>query len=239
MHIMENLFAFYKPKGITSNDAVQKIRSIVGRDVKVGHAGTLDPLAQGVLVIAVGREATKKISETVKKEKEYIAEITFGFESSTDDAEGEKTRVCPEFVEGSKKPDLNDIEKVLPDFIGNIKQVPPIYSAIKISGKEAYKYARKGQSVEMQPREVEIKNIEILEYAWPILKIKIITGPGVYIRSLARDIGRKLGVGGYLSALERTRVGDFKKENAVLVEELPGFLNSVLYGKINKRSFFN
>jgi len=221
---MENIFAVYKPKGITSNDAVQKVRSIVGRSVKVGHAGTLDPLAQGVLVIAVGREATKKISETVQKEKEYIAEITLGFESSTDDAEGEKTVFRPELVEGSKKPKRGEIERILPGFIGKIKQVPPVYSAIKIGGKEAYKYARNGQVVEMQPREVEIKNIEILEYARPVLKIKVITGPGVYIRSLARDIGKKLEVGGYLSFLERTRVGDFIKEKAVKMDDLPGFL---------------
>ncbi|MDO8442902.1 MAG: tRNA pseudouridine(55) synthase TruB [bacterium] len=219
---MDNIFAFYKPKGITSNDAVQKVRSIVGRDVKVGHAGTLDPLAQGVLVIAVGREATKTISEVVKKEKEYVAEITLGFESSTDDAEGEKTA-----INFSKQPIQEEITKTFPEFIGNIKQTPPIYSAIKISGKEAYKYARQGQEIKMEPREVEIKNIELLEYAWPKLKIKVLTGPGVYIRSLARDIGKKLGVGGYLSFLERTRVGDFKKEDAVLAENLPEFLKGI------------
>lgn len=217
-----NIFAFYKPKGITSNDAVQKVRSIVGRSVKVGHAGTLDPLAQGVLVIAVGREATKKISDVVKKEKEYIAEITLGFESATDDAEGEKTK-----IEYSKIPTIDETRNSFLGFIGNIKQIPPIYSAIKIQGQEAYKYARQGQVVEMKSREVEIKNIELLEYAWPLLKIKVLTGPGVYIRSLARDLGRKLGVGGYLSFLERTRVGDFKKESAVLTENLPEFLKNL------------
>lgn len=222
-----NIFAVYKPKGITSNDAVQKIRSIVGRSIKVGHAGTLDPLARGVLVIAVGREATKKISEIVKKEKEYIAEITFGFESSTDDGEGEKIRTCPELAEGVsflKRPSLEEVKQCLGGFMGKIKQTPPIYSAIKIAGKEAYKYARKGEPVKLEAREAEIKNIEILEYSWPILKIKVITGPGVYIRSLARDIGRKLAVGGYLSALERTRVGNFKKEDSILIEKLPEFL---------------
>jgi len=220
---MENIFAFYKPKGITSNDAVQKVKRIIGiRGVKIGHAGTLDPLAQGVLVIAVGREATKKINEIVKKEKEYIAEITLGFESTTDDAEGEKTK-----IEFSIEPNKEAIENSFKDFIGNIKQMPPIYSAIKIQGQEAYKYARKGQVVEMQAREVEIKNIELLEYAWPKLKIKVLTGPGVYIRSLAKDIGRKLGVGGYLSFLERTRVGDFKKEDAVFEENLSEFLKNI------------
>ncbi|MCL5017361.1 MAG: tRNA pseudouridine(55) synthase TruB [Patescibacteria group bacterium] len=220
---MSNIFAFYKPKGITSNDAVQRVKRLIGvRGAKIGHAGTLDPLAQGVLVIAVGREATKTINDVVKKEKEYIAEITLGSESSTDDAEGEKTEI--KFV---KKPEIGDIKKILPEFIGKIKQTPPIYSAIKVSGKEAYKYARKGQPVEMQPREVEVKNIEILDYAWPILKIKVLTGPGTYIRSLARDIGKKLGTGGYLSFLERTRVGDFKKEDSIFIEDLPDFLKSI------------
>jgi tRNA pseudouridine55 synthase len=219
---MPNIFAFYKPKGITSNDAVQKVRSIVGRSIKVGHAGTLDPLAQGVLVIAVGREATKKINEIVKKEKEYIAEITLGFESATDDAEGEKTK-----IEFSKEPTIEEVRDSFKDFIGNIKQTPPIYSAIKISGKEAYKYARNGQIVEMEPREVEIKNIELLEYIWPKLKIRVVTGPGVYIRSLARDIGKKLGTGGYLSFLERTRVGDFNKEDSITEEKLSEFVKNI------------
>src|SRR3989344_1534675 len=229
-----NIFAFYKPRGITSNDAVQKVLSIVGRSIRVGHAGTLDPLAQGVLVIAVGREATKKISEVVKKEKEYIAEITLGFESSTDDAEGIALSQSKSDAEGekaainfSKQPTREEVVKTFAEFIGNIKQVPPIYSAIKVRGQEAYKYARQGQVVEMKSREVEIKNIELLEYAWPILKIKVLTGPGVYIRSLARDIGRKLGVGGYLSFLERTRVGDFKKKDSITDEKLKDFLKDL------------
>jgi tRNA pseudouridine55 synthase len=230
-----NIFAFYKPKGITSNDAVQMVKRLIGiRGVKIGHAGTLDPLAQGVLVIAVGREATKTINEVVKKEKEYIAEITLGLESATDDAEGivlsqskgdaegEKTK-----IEFSKEPTIEEVKNSFKDFIGKIKQMPPIYSAIKISGKEAYKYARGGQVVEMESREVEIKSIELLDYAWPKLKIKVVTGPGVYIRSLARDIGRKLGVGGYLSFLERTRVGDFLKKDSVTEEKLSEFVKNI------------
>lgn len=230
-----NIFAFYKPKGITSNDAVQMVKRLIGiRGVKIGHAGTLDPLAQGVLVIAVGREATKTINEVVKKEKEYIAEITLGLESATDDAEGivlsqskgdaegEKTK-----IEFSKEPTIEEVKNSFKDFIGKIKQIPPIYSAIKISGKEAYKYARGGQVVEMESREVEIKSIELLDYAWPKLKIKVVTGPGVYIRSLARDIGRKLGVGGYLSFLERTRVGDFLKKDSVTEEKLSEFVKNI------------
>ncbi|MFA6296776.1 MAG: tRNA pseudouridine(55) synthase TruB [Patescibacteria group bacterium] len=200
---MKGIFAVNKPKGPTSNDIVQIIKR-ENRGEKVGHAGTLDPLASGVLVIAVGREATRKISEQVKKEKEYIAKIKLGQNSTTDDEEGEK-----ENIEVKVQPNLDDIKKVLPKFVGKIMQTPPIYSAIKLKGKEAYKYARAGKEIKLEKREVDIKDIKVLGYSWPILEINVVTGPGVYIRSLARDIGRELGCGGYLADLQRTRVGDF------------------------------
>jgi len=206
---MKGIFAVNKPKGPTSNDIVQIIKR-ENRGEKVGHAGTLDPLASGVLVIAVGRESTKKIADQVKKEKEYIAKIKLGQNSTTDDEEGEKENINVEI-----KPNLDDIKKILPKFVGKIMQIPPIYSAIKVGGKEAYKYARKGQELEMKGREVEIKDIKILGYFWPMLEIKVVTGPGVYIRSLARDIGKELKTGGYLADLERTRVGDFTIDKAI------------------------
>jgi len=208
----------YKSKGWTSNDVVQKIKGLIGTK-KVGHAGTLDPLATGVLIVAIGRESTKKLFDGKKspagEEKEYVAKIKFGEESTTDDEEGEKTS-----TKISDKPTKKEIEKVLKKFIGKIKQVPPIYSAIKIDGRAAYKYARKGRRLEMKPRNIEIKDIEIISFKWPYLKIKTITGPGVYIRSLARDIGRELKVGGYLADLERTRVGQYIIEKSVKIEEL-------------------
>ena len=211
---MENIFAIYKPKGYTSNDIVNIVKK-ARNEKKVGHAGTLDPLATGVLVIGVGREATKKLGDIVKHEKEYVATIKFGVTSTTDDEEGEKTE-----VEVTEIPELDDIRKILVRFQGKISQTPPLFSAVKVKGKEAYKLARKGQKVELKPRQVEIKNIEILSYEWPILKLKVITGPGVYIRSLARDIGEQLNVGGYLTDLERTRVGQFNKDNSISLEEL-------------------
>ncbi|MEK7590143.1 MAG: tRNA pseudouridine(55) synthase TruB [Patescibacteria group bacterium] len=199
------IFAVYKPKGPTSNDILNKLRRFYGTR-KVGHAGTLDPLAKGILVVAVGREATKKLGELVKKEKEYLATIRLGIESATDDAEGTKTK-----FDVRKKPTKEEIKIALKKFEGKISQIPPIFSAVKIQGKEAYKYARKGQEVTLKPRKVEIKKIKILKYYWPYLKLKVVTGPGVYIRSLARDLGKKLKIGGYLFNLERTRVGDFTK----------------------------
>jgi len=211
---MEGIFGVYKPLGITSNKALQIIRRRIG-PVKVGHAGTLDPLAEGVLVIGIGREATRQLDTIVKKDKEYVAEVTFGVTSSTDDGEGEKTEVGVKEIPEQKK-----VEEVIEKFIGEITQVPPIYSAIKIGGKEAYKRARKGEDIQMKGRPARVDEIEIINFAWPKLELRVTTGPGVYIRALARDIGEELGVGGYLSALKRTRVGDFHIEEAIQLEEV-------------------
>lgn len=210
---MEGVFAIYKPKGPTSNDILEKLRKITGIK-KIGHAGTLDPLAKGVLVVGVGREATKKLKDIVKEEKEYLATIKLGVESTTDDAEGKKKE-----IQVSKIPMLNEIEKMVSEFEGQILQTPPIFSAIKVQGKEAYKLARQGKIPKLSPRKVKIKEIKILKYRWPHLELRVITGPGVYIRALARDIGKKLGTGGYLSDLERVRVGSFSKEKSVTIPQ--------------------
>lgn len=207
------IFAILKPKGITSHDVIDKMREITGIK-KIGHAGTLDPLASGVLVIGIGREATRKLSEMVKKEKEYLATVKLGLISTTDDEEGEKRE-----VDVSEVPSVEQVRAVVRGFEGKISQVPPAYSAVKVKGKEAYKRARRGEKVELKPRMVEIKKIEIEKYEWPYLKLRVVTGPGVYIRSLARDIGKSLGIGGYLTELERTRVGDFTKGKALTLEQ--------------------
>ena len=209
---MKGIFAIYKPKGPTSNDIVQSIKRITGGE-KTGHAGTLDPLAEGVLVVGVGREATKKLGIEVKKEKEYLAKIKLGETSTTDDEEGDKTPVS------DRKSDISEIKEAIKKFIGKIKQIPPIYSAIKVSGKEAYKFARKGEKPVLLEREAEIKEIEILGYEWPYLELRVVTGPGVYIRALARDIGKELGTGAYLAALKRTRVGDFTADEALSLDD--------------------
>jgi tRNA pseudouridine55 synthase len=209
---MEKIFAVYKPKGPTSHDIINIIHRQTG-EKKVGHAGTLDPLAEGVLVIGVGKESTKKLSEIVQKEKEYIAKIKLGQTSTTDDEEGQKTE-----VETKEKPQIQEIEKLLKKFLGQIKQVPPVFSAIKLKGQKAYKMARKGRPLDLPPRTVEIKNIELLNYNWPILEIKVLTGPGFYIRSLARDIGAELKTGGYLAGLIRTRVGQYGQDGAEKIE---------------------
>lgn len=211
---MDKIFAVYKPSGPTSHDIINEIRKITGIK-KIGHAGTLDPLASGVLVIGVGREATKRLAGVVKGEKEYLATVRLGAESSTDDEEGEKTVHIV-----NQEPVLADIKKIINNFEGEITQIPPVFSAVKVKGKEAYKRARKGEEITLKGRTVSVKKIEILDYRWPDLKLRVVTGPGVYIRALARDVGRELKTGGYLAALERIRVGDFTKNKTIAISDI-------------------
>lgn len=196
------IIAVYKEKGFTSRDVVNRIKEATGRK-KAGHAGTLDPLAEGVLVVGIDREATKELHKERFEEKEYVAVVRFGMYSETDDEEGNK-----ENVEVKRIPKVEEINKVLSSFSGEICQRPPSFSAVKVKGKEAYKWTREGKEVDLEERKVHIKKIRLLSYRYPLLKIKIITGRGVYVRSLARDVGKSLGVGGYLLSLLRTRVGD-------------------------------
>ncbi len=210
----EGIFCINKPKGISSFEVVKKIREAT-KIKKVGHAGTLDPLASGVLIVAVGKDNTKKIPKIMAQEKEYIAEIKLGEFSETDDAEGKKTKVKVTDI-----PDMKKVRNVVSEFIGQINQTPPKFSAIKVNGKRAYKLAREGKNVNLKPRKVLIKDIEILGYKYPDLVLKITCGKGVYIRSLARDIGEKLKTGGYIRQLKRTRIGEFKIEDALSLENL-------------------
>lgn len=209
-----NIFAVNKPKGPTSYDIVEQIkRGFPGE--KVGHAGTLDPLASGVLVIGVGRSATKLLHSSEFSEKEYVATIKLGENSTTDDEEGEKTK-----TKGFDTPEEQKVSRVLREFIGSIEQVPPVYSAIKLQGTPSYKLARQGKPAELKSRIVTIKEIELVSFRWPEVTIRVVTGPGVYIRSLARDIGKKLGTGGYIIKLERTRVGKFSINKVVPIETI-------------------
>ena len=166
------------------------------------------------MVVAIGAKYTKDIDKIVATEKEYIAEVKLGETSTTDDEEGIKKQLTFDH-----KPLTNEIEEVIKGFIGRIEQIPPAFSAIKIAGKRAYDLARSGENPEMKPRKVEIKNIGILDYSYPLLRLKVTTAKGVYIRSLARDIGAKLGTGAYLAWLERTRVGKYTKEKSLTLEQ--------------------
>lgn len=219
---MDGLLLIDKPKGWTSFDVVAKVRGIIRaetkkqgleRKIKVGHTGTLDPLATGLLVLAVGKY-TKKVPELTKQDKTYLASMTLGATSTTDDAEGELTKV------GSREPTLQEIEEVLASFVGSIEQIPPQFSAIKIGGVKSYDAARKGQIVEYKPRMVTIHSITDITYDYPVVTFNAYVGSGTYIRSLARDAGEKLGTGAYLSDLRRTNVGKYKLDDALAMEDL-------------------
>ena len=205
-----------KPTGITSHDVVDKVRKITG-ERRVGHAGTLDPFAEGVLVIGVRRESTKQLGDISKSsEKEYIATLELGKVSTTGDPEGKITETA------DKKQltfDRVEIEKILEKFQGEIEQVPPIYSAIKIKGEPAYKKARRGEKFTLPKRKIKIYEIELLEWKSPFLKIRVVCSSGTYIRSLAEDIGKRLNVGAYLKELVRTRVGTFTLQESKTLDE--------------------
>lgn len=214
MEFKKGIYSIYKPKGVSSYDIIRILKKTFNIKEKIGHGGTLDPLAKGVLIILIGKDFTKKFTELGKKEKEYIAEIYLGQKSNTYDDAGKKTK-----INIKQKPTLKKIKEVLNKFRGIILQTPPIFSAVKIKGKPAYWYARKNINIKIKPKKVEIKDIKILKYKWPILKIKVVTGGGTYIRSLANDIGKKLKTGAFLKNLTRTRVGDFLLKNCIKINK--------------------
>lgn len=204
----------FKPKGPTSFQIISQVKKVTGIK-KVGHAGTLDPLASGVLVVGIGRESTRKLFQELEKEKEYEVLIEFGRTSTTDDEEGEKKR-----WEVTKVPRETEVTEALKKFIGEIWQMPPQYSSVKRGGVRAYEDARQGRRVILGKRQVLIKDIQVLNYDWPLLKLKVTTGPGVYIRSLARELGEELKVGGYVKELKRTRVGEYRIKDCQTIDSL-------------------
>ncbi len=208
------LLIINKPSGWTSFDVVAKVRGIL-RAKKVGHAGTLDPMATGVLVLCVG-SATKSVDKIMKTEKEYVGEITLGATSNTDDADG----IISHSERSEESPKLPEIQKALNVFQGTYNQMPPQFSAKKIEGQRAYALARAGKTVELKTSEVTVHTLELLDYHWPVLKIRVVCGKGFYMRSLARDLGAKLGIGGYLSSLIRTRVGKYPLDQAITIEQV-------------------
>ena len=203
-----------KPEGCTSRDVVNRIQKLAGRNIKIGHAGTLDPLATGVLVICVGR-ATKLVPWLHELTKDYEAKFLLGQSSNTDDVTGEVTR-----HEGVVPPTSEQIASAVASQIGVIMQRPPAFSAIKIDGQRAYKAARRGDEVDLDERPVTVHDIQILREHYPELSLCIECGSGTYIRSIGRDIGEKLGCGATMSALTRTAIGPFSVGDAITLEEL-------------------
>lgn len=197
-----------KPRGLSSFAVVAQARRSLNVQ-RVGHAGTLDPLASGLLIVLVGRDETKQQDRFMKLEKEYEVTVALGKLSTTDDAEGRITENA-EIAEYTEA----DIQKKVQLFVGVIQQTPPAYSAIHIGGERAYKLARRGETVAMPKRIVTIHAIEILQYAWPMLSLRVQCSHGTYIRSLARDLG------GYATALRRTKIGDYDVTNAIAPNQI-------------------
>ncbi len=228
------LFGFlniYKPEGMTSHDVVARLRRVT-KIKQIGHTGTLDPFATGVLPVCIGK-ATRLI-EYLEDDKEYIATVQFGAETDTYDCDGQ---IVKTYKKTAKEDEILSVLKI---FKGEIEQYPPIYSAIKVKGKKLYEYARQGQNVEINPRKVVISRIELLDFDEEKQSAKIIVGcsKGTYIRSIAHDLGQNLGCGGDLTALERTKAGVFNVENSVNLEELED-INDVCNNLINPLDVLN
>jgi tRNA pseudouridine55 synthase len=214
---MDGFLLVDKPAGISSFGVVARVRRVLteaaGRKVKVGHTGTLDPMATGLLILVAGNY-TKKASQFSKMDKVYEAELTLGATSTTADREGEIIK------ENDHRPSRAEVDTVLNKFSGELQQTPPIYSAIKVGGQRAYKLARSGKQVVIEPRMVTIYSIDNVKYNYPKLFLSVHVSSGTYIRSLAEDIGRELGTGAYLSALRRSRVASFDIKDSLKLEDL-------------------
>ena len=218
---------FNKELNWTSFDVVNKVRYNLCRKLgikklKVGHAGTLDPLATGLIILCTGK-ATKRIEEIQKEEKEYVATLKIGATTPSYDMETEENSMAD-----YKHVTKDVLESVLQKFVGEINQVPPVFSAVKIKGKRAFDYARNGEEIELQAKKIVIHKITLEQFELPFIQIRVNCGKGTYIRALARDIGEELNCGAYLTALERTKIGSFNISDAFTVES---FLENLVTGE--------
>jgi tRNA pseudouridine55 synthase len=204
---MTGILNLHKPSGITSRQVVDRVAALLPR-VKVGHAGTLDPLASGVLVVCVGA-ATRLVESIQRMTKTYHAVILLGARSDTLDADGRMTA-----VENPRIPTQQEVCLAITGHVGMVAQLPPEYSALRVKGQRAYDLARAGQAVDLEPRMVHIDRAELVSYRWPHLELEIDCGAGTYIRSVARDLGETLGCGGLIEKLVRTRIGTFELQTA-------------------------
>ncbi|HTM69219.1 MAG TPA: tRNA pseudouridine(55) synthase TruB [Candidatus Binatia bacterium] len=217
---MDGFLLIDKPEGITSHDVVDRLRRLTGVR-RIGHAGTLDPFATGLLVVGVGRGATKRLSEIMGSEKTYEADAVLGAVTATQDRTGEIVE-----VEGRESrvergwPSEAEVRAAMEKFLGPQKQVPPMFSAKKIGGKKLYELARKGEEVVRQPADIVVHAFDLLSYDPPKLAFRVRCSSGTYVRTLAHDLGAALGTGGYLAELRRTAIGSFRVEDAARLEDL-------------------
>ena len=208
---MDEILLIDKPAGMTSFGVVARLRRVLskqeGKKVKVGHTGTLDPFATGLMIIVTGRMC-RRAMEFTKLDKWYEAEIVLGIESTTGDPEGELSRIS------DRKPDKGEIKQVLQKFTGKIEQIPPAFSAVKVNGRRAYQLARAGKEVDIPKRIVTIYALELIGYDYPVLKLRTHVSSGTYVRSLAADIGKELKTGAYCQNLRRIKIADYDVKNA-------------------------
>ncbi len=219
------VFRFNKPLHWSSFNLVSKVRTMIRyavgvKKIKIGHAGTLDPLATGVLIVCTGKK-TKEIDNFQYQTKEYVAELALGATTPSFDLETEIDATYP-----TEHITRELVEETLKQFLGEIQQVPPAFSAVKINGKRAYEYARKGQEVEIKPKTLVIDEIELMEYSQTAIKIRVVCSKGTYIRGLARDIGEALKSGAHLTSLVRTRIGETKLEDCITIEQFQSMLDN-------------
>lgn len=219
---MDGIIVINKPKGCTSHDIVYKVKKMFNG--KVGHTGTLDPMAEGVLPILIGK-GTLVSKYLINHDKKYIVKLQLGIKTDTADSEG---KIVEERQVDTKLINEQDINRIFKTFIGKQEQIPPIYSAIKVNGKKLYEYARKGQNVELKPRKIEIYDINLLNYSVQEKQIEfeVFCGKGTYIRSLCEDIASKFNTVGYMKELKRVQVGDFKIEDSITIQELEENINA-------------
>lgn len=215
---LNGILVLDKPAGVSSAKALERVKRFLPdgpRSAKVGHAGTLDPFATGVLLVLIGR-ATKLCESLMDAPKTYETTVKLGATTETDDPES------PEQIaaQTTEPVSIERVRAALPAFVGTIMQKPPVYSALKLAGRRACDRVRDGQEVELEARPVRVYAIDLLDYAWPLLKLRIDCGRGTYIRSIARDLGAALGIGGYLRELRRTRVGEYDLSRAATIEQL-------------------
>ena len=216
---MDGIINLNKPAGITSARAVARVKRLLPKGTKIGHAGTLDPFATGILLLLVGR-ATKLCEALMDQPKQYDATVFLGATTATDDPESPAIAWPAAPSKRDAHPSLQDVSKVLSEYKGQITQIPPVFSALRINGRRAYDLARRGTPPVMVARPVMVYDIQLIDYSFPELRLRVGCGRGTYIRSLARDIGATLDVGGHLPQLQRTRIGQFGIASAKSLDNL-------------------
>lgn len=214
--MIDGILLINKQKDITSYDVIRKLKRVLPKGQKIGHGGTLDPFATGLLIVLLGK-GTKLMNIIHSLKKEYIVKAEFGYSTDTQDLTGEKTEVCKNLKDVSK----NEVEEIIKkNFIGEISQLPPIFSAKKINGKKAYDLAREGKEVKLQPKEITIHRFDIIHYDWPYSTFSISCSTGTYVRTLIHDLGKAIGTFGTAIELERIKIGDFDIKDAFDSEEI-------------------